>query len=224
MIRDFNINSPADLAAAQATQEADAAPARYTDLSMTYMPEGSARALAMVAPIVERTGKPVEIRMMSQLSADDLRSHHVIYLGYISALGILEPLYFAASGLQVGQSYDELYHPGSRRLFYSTAARAGEDETERDLALVATVPAVNNNQIIIIAGTRDPGLQEAARIATHPDRLRDIDASLSLSPQRAVASHEALFRLSGKPDMIRDVELLYSGTLDPTRIWSRQID
>lgn len=224
MIRDFSINSPADLAASQPAPESDTAPTPYVDLSMTYMPEGSALALAMIAPVAERTGKPVEVRMMSQVAAADLRTHHVIYIGYVSGLGLLEPLYFAASSLQVGQSYDELYHAGSRELFTSNAAQAGQGDTVRDLALLATVPAVNDNQFIIIAGTRDPGLHEAARIATAPGRLLDIDASLSLGPARAIASHEALFRLSGSGDMISDVELLYSGTLDPTRIWSRQID
>lgn len=224
MIRDFNINSPSDLAASQPPPEPDTAHTPYVDLSMTYMPEGSALALALIAPVAERTGKPLEVRMMSQLSAADLRTHHVIYIGYISGLGLLEPLYFAASGLQVGQSYDELYHAGSRELFTSNAARAGNGDTMRDLALLATVPAVNDNQVIIIAGARDPGLQEAARIATERHRLLDIDTSLSLGAERATASHEALFRLSGTGDMISDAELIYSGILDPTRVWSRQID
>lgn len=223
MIRDFRINSPDDLVARE-TQGTDTGGPSYVDLSMTYMPKGSASALAMVAPVAERTGKLVEVRMISQLSASDLRTHHIVYIGYISGLGLLEPLYFAASGLQVGESYDELYHAAGRELFTSNAARAGAGETLRDLALMATVPAVNDNQIIIIAGTRDPGLREAARIATDPARLLDIDTSLSLTPRRTMASHEALFRVSGTGGMISDMELLYSGTLDPTRLWSRQID
>lgn len=224
LIRDFTINSPADLARAEETLDSTETPRRFVDLSMTYMPEGSAPALAMIAAVTEQIDKPVAIRMMSQLSRADLRDHHVIYIGYVSGLGILEPLFLAASSLQVGQSYDELYLASGRQLFTSNAAQAGEGEALRDLALLATVPAVNDNQIIIVAGTRDPGLREAARIATDIGKLRDIDATLSLAPRRAIASHEALFRLSGTDDVISDVELIYSGALDPTRIWSRQID
>lgn len=222
MVRDFSINSPADLARMRETSPETRD--QYTDLSLSYLPEGSAAALATISQLAGDIAHRTTVRMVSSLSSADLRQNHVIYIGYVSGLGLLEPLYFAASGLRVGRSYDELYERERRRLHRSTAAMPENDGTGHDLALLATVPGINNNQLLIIAGTRDPGLRSAAQLAASPEALQALDNALSLSAQRPAASQEGLWRVPVDDGMTATGELVYSRRLDPTRIWSRQIE
>ena len=106
MVREFNVNSRNDLEDLQFTDFERAE--NYLDLDLSYMPEGSAFALARIVPILEESGKPVNITMMSDLTTADIRENHIVYIGYISALEKLTDMAFAGSGLQIGRSYDEL--------------------------------------------------------------------------------------------------------------------
>ena len=77
-------------------------------LIFTYLPDASASALKDILRIVYRSDKPVRITPMSELNVADLRDSHIIYIGYISALDKLMEFVFASSGLQLGDTYDEL--------------------------------------------------------------------------------------------------------------------
>ncbi len=72
----------------------------YLDLDLSYMPEGSAFALAKIIPILQDSGKRVNITMMSDLTTSDIRSNHIVYIGYLSALEKLTDMAFAGSGLK----------------------------------------------------------------------------------------------------------------------------
>lgn len=63
MMREFNVNSSSDL---EDLQFSDIEHTKnYLDLDLSYMPEGSAFALAKIVPILQRSGKQVNITMMS---------------------------------------------------------------------------------------------------------------------------------------------------------------
>ena len=70
---------------------------RYMDLDLTYLPRGSAFALLDVLRVLYTSNKPVRIVSMSELNMADLKSSHVVYIGYISALDKLEDFVFASS-------------------------------------------------------------------------------------------------------------------------------
>jgi len=221
MVRDFNINSRDDLG--NLFMRDNEARKRFLDLDMTYMPEGSAYALARVAPVLERGGKRVQITMMSRLSTADLRSNHIIYIGYISALDKLSNLYFSASGLQIGRSFDELYNRHSGEFYISDAGLPGQGQAFRDIALTATFPAANGNQFLLISGTRDAGLTQSAQVLTDTALLRGLeDALTGGSGQQRADSFEAVFEVYGLDRMHFDATLKYTKTLDPARVWRRQ--
>lgn len=218
MVREFDINSRDDLTE-RFMRDSDSIE-RYRDLDMTYMPEGSAYALTHIAPLLRATGKRMRVTMMSRLSTADLRNNHIIYIGYISALDKLNNLYFAASGLQLGRSYDELYDRRSQRFYTSDAGLPDQGQAFRDIGLLATFPAANRNQFVLITGTRDAGVMHSAQVATDPALLRELDDHLH--PREDFASLEALYEVFGLDRMNFDANLLYSETLDPARIWRRQ--
>jgi hypothetical protein len=218
MVRDFNINSPQDLNSLFMS-EPDLSN-KYMNLDLNYMPEGSAHALASIMPILQWGGKTVNVTMMSKLSTTDLRSHHIIYIGYISAFDKLARLIFASSGLQTGRTYDELYNRGSGEIYSSDAALPTRNQPFRDYGLISTFPAPTGNQFIVIAGTRDAGLMHTAQIALDKAQLDAIEYSLQLPYSQSSASFEALYEVFGFDRTNFDANLIYSRALDPRRIWS----
>ena len=153
LVRDFDINSAEDL----------------NDLFM-YSPELAedllrsrfdvlaagerVQAVADLLRVVYTSTKPIRVTPMSELSAADLRNNHVIYVGYISALDTLNEFVFAASGLSVGETYDELRVEATGDVFTRAAP-----------ACRATINATT--------ATMDSCRRSLDRLAISSDRCRD---------------------------------------------------
>ncbi len=217
MIRDFNINSSLDLNSRFMTDQT--LTAQYMDLDLNYLPEGSAYALTRIMPILQSTGKRINVTMMSRLNTADMNSHHIIYVGYISALDKLSNLTFASSGLQTGRTFDELYNRGTGEIYSSDAGLPSRDQPFRDFGLLSTFPAPGGSQIIVIAGTRDAGLMHIAQTAVDPAQLESIQDSLALPYVPTSASYEALYEVFGLQRTNFDANLVYTRALDARRIW-----
>ena len=95
------------------------------DLDLTYLPRGSAFALLDVLRVLYTAEKNVRIVSMSELNVADLKSNHVVYIGYISALDKLEDFVFGSSTLAVGDTYDELRNKDTGELYTSEAGIHG---------------------------------------------------------------------------------------------------
>lgn len=219
MIRDFSINSPADLN--RLFMQDSSMRNRYLDLQLNYMPEGSALALARIVPVLQQAGKRVNVTMMSKLSTADLKSNHIVYIGYISGLDKLHSLVFNDSGLQIGRTYDELINVGTGEIYSSDAGLPSGNEPFRDYGLFTTFPATSQNQFVIIAGTRDAGLMHTAQAAVNPANLNAI--AQSLYGKRATDSFEALYEVFGFDRLNFDANLVYSRELHSSRIWGGEL-
>jgi hypothetical protein len=218
MVRDFFINSSEDLS--RLFMQDNSLQAYFRDLDMSYMPEGSANAMLQIAPLLRATGKPVQVTMMSRLQTSDLRNNHIVYIGYISALDKLNNLYFQTSGLLPGRTFDEIYNKQDQQLYTSTAGLPQQGQPFRDLALLATWPGANQNQFVLITGTRDAGLMHAADVAADLDRLQALDRTAATASDADKVSHEALFEVYGIDRMNFEAELLYHQPLNPSLIWA----
>jgi hypothetical protein len=209
MVRDFFINSRDDL---MTLFMQDSELQRYfRDLDMTYMPEGSANALMDVAPLIRAMNKPVHLKMMSRLTTADLRNNHIVYIGYISAMDKLNNLFFNASGLLPGSTFDELYEKNSGTLHRSNAGLPEQGEPFKDLALLASWPGNGGNQFVLISGTRDAGLTHAANAATRAEQLQELNNT---------SAFEALYEVYGIDRTNFDAGLIYQQVLATERIWS----
>lgn len=216
MVRDFMINSRRDLV--NLFMQDTSLQNFFRDLDMTYMPEGSASALMQIAPLVHAMGKRTNVTMMSRLNTSDLRNNHIIYIGYVSALDKLNNLYFSASGLLPGRSFDEIYVKESGDVYTSTAGLPEQGQPFRDLALIAAWPASNNNQFVLLGGTRDAGLMHAALVAADAERMSALDTG-----QTPVSdSFEALYEVYGVDRMNFDASLLYQNSINPDQIWTQE--
>jgi len=217
MVREFNVNSPRDLEELQFSDIERTE--NYLDLDLSYMPEGSAYALARIVPILQESGKPVNITMMSDLTTAEIRSNHIVYIGYISALDKLKEMTFAGSGLQIGRSYDELFNVDTAEYYTSDAGLPEAGEPFRDYGLFATFPASAETQVILITGMRDAGLMHTAQALTDGKSLDDLVVAIDSDTDEAVASFEALYEVFGIDRLNFDANLVYTSLLDSRRIW-----
>ena len=218
MVREFNINSRNDLEELQFTDFERAE--NYLDLDLSYMPEGSAFALARIVPILEESGKSVNITMMSDLTTADIRESHIVYIGYISALEKLTDMTFAGSGLQIGRSYDELLNTKTEEYYTSDAGLPEEGEPFKDYGMFSTFPASTNTQVVLISGMRDAGMMHTAQALSDSDALDDLIVSIDNDTDEALASFEALFEVFGVDRVNFDANLVYAGLLDANQIWT----
>jgi len=177
LVREFSINSREDLD--QYLMQHPDEMGRLVNLDLHYLPVGTAAALAAVLPVVEQVGgkRPVRTRIvtMSQLTPDLLKGADIVYVGYLSGLGLLRDAVFDVSNLSVGSSYDELIDNRTGKHYQSDFSEIEGGRTpHRDYGYVASLPGPAGNRILVIAGTRDAALAQMAETAVNPDQIAQI--------------------------------------------------
>ncbi len=221
MVREFNVNSRGDLEELQFSDFERAE--NYLDLDLSYMPEGSAFALTRIVPILEAAGKTVNITMMSDLTMADMRSNHIVYVGYISALDKLMDLSFSGSQLQIGRSYDELVHTDSAQYFTSDAGLPEKGQRFRDYGFFASYPVSADTQVILISGMRDAGVMHTAQSLASTDSLNALLAAIDTDTDEAVGSFEALFEVFGVDRMNFDARIVHAAQIDRRAKWQSDL-
>ena len=166
--------------------------------------------------------KQVNVIPASKLRTSDLKSNDVLYVGYLSGLGILEPYVFAASQLQIGTTYDELLNPDSGRIYLSNAGIPGR-RTYQDFAFLASFAGPGtDNHVLVAAGTRDAGLMFAAEALSSEETLHELANRKRRHPPVHNGGYEALYRVVGSDRTSLDANLVHDGTLDVKEIWAQQ--
>ena len=223
LVREFDVNSSDDLDSLFVS-DPDLL-ANYMDLDLTYLPQGSATALTELLRVVYAADKDVRITTMTEMRIADIRSQHILYVGYISALGTLMDFVFASSGLAVGASFDELLNLRTGQSYTSGAAIPGESNYE-DYGLVSSFPGPDGNQFLIVAGTRDSGLMHAAQAITSLGdigELEDVMAAAAPGGSDAAPAFEALYEVTGFDRINLDATLVYKAPLDYRPIWGVEV-
>ncbi|MDB5716969.1 MAG: helix-turn-helix protein [Sphingomonas bacterium] len=177
LIREFSINSREDLD--QYLMRNPAQMGRLVDLDLHYLPVAAASALGALMPLVSRvaggqTARP-RVITMSQLSPDLLKSADIVYVGYLSGLGLLREAVFDASNFSVGTSYDELVDDATGTRYVSDWSEFQDGRSpRRDYGYIASLQGPSGNRILIIAGTRDAALAQMAENAVNPAQIGQI--------------------------------------------------
>ena len=222
LVREFDVNSSDDLDSLFVS-DPDLL-ANYMDLDLTYLPQGSATALTELLRVVYAADKDVRITTMTEMRVADIRSRHILYVGYISALGTLMDFVFASSGLAVGASFDELQNLRTGQLYTSGAAIPGESNYE-DYGLVSSFPGPDGNQFLIVAGTRDSGLMHAAQAITTLADIGELEDVMAAAPDGSATApaFEALYEVTGFDRINLDATLVYKAQLDYRPIWGVEV-
>lgn len=203
LIRDFRVNSAEDLLRLQNSE-----PDRYgnaEDVGLNYLPFQSGYALQQIAPLLVAEGKQVEVIPASEMTADMLGTHDVVYVGLLSGMGLLEDITFADSSLQVGETYDEIRDKRSGRTWMSDEAmRIAAPVFYRDYAYVARFHAPGGALVTVIASERVTGLRGIGPIVT----ARHLPGELDVAAEGSGV--EALIRFTGQQgaDLSENLELV----------------
>jgi hypothetical protein len=217
LIRDFTVNSSKDLD--ELVMYHPDMLGKYMDLDLTYLPRGSALGLLNVLRVLYTTNKPVRVVSMSELSIGDLKLNHVVYIGYLSALDKLEDFVFASSSLTIGSTYDELRNIETGETYTSEAGMPETHRSYRDYGFISTFPGPNGNQFVIIAGTRDPGMVEAAHVLSDPSLIKSLENARPDKSGSGRPAFEMLYEVAGTARTNLDAMLVHSSKLDYGQIW-----
>jgi hypothetical protein len=194
LIRQYSINSAADLD--DWLMDNPKAMGKYRDLDLYYLPVGAAFALRSIVPVLNRgggRGEGARVIMASDLTPEMLKRNNIVYVGYLSGLGLLRAPVFAGSRFSIGETYDDLVDGVSHRLYRSQEGGPGAgDANRRDYGYVAAFRGPTGNRIVVIAGARDTGLQEAAEALASPQALDALDRAGG-----GADSFEALYEAEG---------------------------
>jgi hypothetical protein len=211
LVREFFINSHEDF-----RDHAELNPQlmqRYRNLDLTYLPAASAFALQDVVPVLGTT-KPVRVVLMSQLDANALKNSHIVYIGYISGLGMLGDRVFAASRVSPGGSYDELVDAKTDHKYLSTAMGAMPDGEFRDYGYFSTFAGPGKNRIVVIAGTRDIGVMQIAQSLSQRTDIRELCQHAGKVP-----AFESLVEVSGMGKTGLHSRSLFVSAMKADRVW-----
>lgn len=212
LVREFFINSHSDF-----LDHAELDPQlmqKYRNLNLSYLPTSTAFAVEDIAPIVGRS-KRVHVTTMSALDVSLLKTSHVIYVGFISGLGMLGDSVFAASRVSPGGSFDELIDAQTNVTYTSTAvpAQAGEG-SYRDYAYFSTFEGPAGNRILIIAGTRDTGVRQMAETLSENASLAELTTKAGNA-----SAFESLFEIYGVGQASIKAKLLFVSEMKAVNIW-----
>lgn len=216
MVRDFGINSDDELAALMMLQPEYYE--RYYDLGLSYLPVGAAPALASLMPLLYEESDRVTVRTMSELGASDLTGNHIIYVGYLSGLGVLEDFVFASSDWRPGTTWDELLD-GQGNEYVSSSGILNMGAEFHDYGLVSAFMSPKGHRFLVVAGMRDAALVSMAEKITDAGGLQE-----ALEASGNSRSWEALYEVYGLDHTSFDATLVRAHALDERMIWGRQPD
>lgn len=191
MVRAFDINSPADLDVW--LMENPQFQGRYVDLDTYYTPVGATLALREIVPLVRQAAgglDRVRVITASRLTPEMMKSADIVYVGYLSALRLLQAPVFERSRFTIGATYDELIDRKTGVSYTSGAGPATGDRPNRDYGYLAAFRGSAGNRFVIVSGARDIGVMQTAEIAADPKALAALEPDLG----RGV---EALYQVDG---------------------------
>jgi hypothetical protein len=214
LVREFSINSAGDLD--QYLKLHPELADRYQDMQLNYLPTSAAYALKDVLPLLAGASARTRVVMASDLTPEMLKSSDVVYVGYLSGMGMLADLVFSGSRFDVGESLDVLIDRNSGKRYISQAALPVPGEQKyHDFGYFATFAGPTGNQIMIIAGTRDVAVMHTAESVTHPDSLQQLSAR-----SNNLRSFDALYDVFAMNGTNLTGTLLLTGKIDTSRIWA----
>ncbi len=152
---------------------------RYMDLNLFYLPVSAGYALKTLMPILtppSAIGRASWLVPSSKLTANLLKDGDLVYMGLLSGLDLLQHPVFANSRFAFAGSFDEIIDSETGKIYIADPT-GDQVAARRNYAYIARLPGPNGNNILIIAGTRDPALLQAVDILSNPATLRQLEAA-----------------------------------------------
>jgi hypothetical protein len=202
-VRDSRINSSDDLRTFLADNPSLAAERglRYS----TLIQKSAAVGMVEILRLVDTPGRRIEVRLRDELSAEDIRTFDIVYVGPITRLGPLASDYHVRSRYRFDAATASITDTESGKV-YAPEGELGDHHT--DYALVARYPGPAGNSIMVFtSGGRNAGLLQIVRTLTSPEGLKKFWQSGGRRTDPP-ASFEALLAVSGYKQTDLSAELV----------------
>jgi hypothetical protein len=208
LVREYSVNSKSDLESYVA-EHPDAAD-RYMDVGIRYLPISAAAALRDVMVILSPQNRRITVSKISDLEPEKLKSADIVYIGYISGMGMFQDLTFAGSRFTVGESYDEIIDKSTKHSYVSDVGsqimdppkRTGKEQRYHDYGMFTKFRGPGGNTVVVISGTRDEGVSQTAEAFTNAQKLDELSQQVNAALPFEVLLDASAFdgvSLSGKP-------------------------
>jgi hypothetical protein len=180
LVREYSVNSKADLDR-YVSEHPEYAP-RYMDVGLRYLPISAALALRNVMVVLAPQNRRITVSKMSDLEPGSLKTADIVYIGYLSGMGMFQDLVFSGSRFAVGESYDEVIDKKTHHTYVSQvgsqalepAPPTGKEQTYHDYGIFEELQGPGGNTIIVVAGTRDEGVSQTAEAFTSLQKLNEL--------------------------------------------------
>jgi hypothetical protein len=197
LVREYSVNSKSDLA--DYVAEHPEAAERYMDVGIRYLPIAAASALRDVMVVLAPENRRISVSKMSDLEPNSLKSADIVYIGYLSGMGMFQDLTFAGSRFAVGDSYDEIIDHNTKRSYVSDVGgeiigpprRSGTEQSYHDYGMFTKFRGPGGNTVVVISGTRDEGVSQTAEAITSAQMLEELGRQVNTG-----SSIEALLDVS----------------------------
>jgi hypothetical protein len=180
LIREYSVNSKNDLD--HYVQVHPELAERYMDVGLRYLPISTAFALRDVMVVLAPENRRITVSKMSDIEPSSFKSADVVYIGYLSGMGMLQDLIFTGSRFTVGDSYDEVFDKKTQVSYVSEIGSdimdppqpTGKEKTYHDYGVFEKLRGPGGNTIVVISGTRDAGVTQTAEAFTSAQKLKDL--------------------------------------------------
>jgi hypothetical protein len=208
MVREFDINSRRDLDDRFMLDPEFAD--RYLDLDLSYLPTSTAFAMRSLMRVLAATDKEIRVVASSKLDTAVLREGHIVYVGYLSGMGMLSDFVFGDSVLAIGETYDEIVDGSTGTRYVSEAGLPTASGSYRDYGLFATRPGPAGNQLVFVTGTRDEGLMQTAETVSEPGLIDESVAAVSADGE-VPPGFDLLYAVAGLDRTNLSARIVYAG-------------
>ena len=215
LVREYMINSRQDLD--EYLMNHPEKMAKYMDLDLRYLPIGSGLAMRDIAPILTpvKNAQDVRVVLASDLTPTNVKAANIVYVGYLSGLGILKDVAFSASRFQIGDSFDDLIDKKTGKRYLSNGGQPMDGGAlYKDYGYFASFKGPEGNRIVIIAGARDAALMQTAETVSKAGLLDQAWKAAGKAD-----SFEAVYEVDGMNRLNVSGRLLTASPLDTSKMW-----
>ncbi len=148
---------------------------QYVQSDFTFLRPSASWGLSQILPVIQGSPNSYSLKLASQFSADDLKTHNIIFIGSFKTLYSLNK-FFHVFGLHYSVSPNMFEIRDSRTdsvLTFSPQDIKGGNY-EKDFAIVAKGFGPDGSTIMLLLGFSDSGVIEAARAVTDSAMLSSL--------------------------------------------------
>lgn len=173
------------------------------------LPIGVAPALRDLLPIVHHQVGARQYAMavpMSRVRAEMIKRHSFIYVGYLLGLRQNLPSVFEGSAIDVDVQTGQIVVASTGTRYAPSSPDEKERATHIEYAYIAALKGPGSNRIVVVTGTGNAALQEAAKLASDQASMERLTRAVGNAE-----SFEALYEVRSTGDLGLGARLIQAG-------------